>query len=312
MDLPGFRKQTDIGLFPSVSAGWRLSQESFFQNAVPWINDLKIRGSWGELGNQSVGDYPYQDLISFGENYPFANTFASGAAILTVPNKDIRWETTRITDVGLDLSVMDSKLSLTADYFVKTTYDILYSISVSPWVGATPSPSNAGKVENKGGDFDLSYRNTLGDFSYSVSANLSLIKNKVVDLANIKLDIAKGLFIGSPISSLYGYIADGIFVDQADCDNWPTLPYKKAPGEIRLKDISGPDGIPDGVVNATYDRTIIGCPIPTSIYGLNLTGKYKGFDLAILFQGEGGRKASGNSYYSQALSGGGNVQKMAI
>ena len=121
-----------------------------------------------------------------------------------------------MTDAGLDLSVMDGKLGFTADYFVKTTIDILYNVSASSMLGADPSPENAGKVENRGWDFDLSHKNTLGDFSYSVSANFSFYNNKVVSLANVKLDIAKGLFVGYPIGSNYGFISDGLFVDQAD------------------------------------------------------------------------------------------------
>jgi TonB-dependent starch-binding outer membrane protein SusC len=160
-----------------------------------------------------------------------------------------------------------------------------------------------------GWDFDLSHKNIVGDFSYSVSVNLSLIKNKVASLSTVSIDIAKGLFVGYPINSVYGYVADGIFVDQADVDKYPKQPFKTGPGQIRLKDISGPNGVPDGKVDATYDRKVLGSPLPTSTYGVNMSGKYKGFDLDILFQGEGGRKAPVSSYYSQALSGDGNIQQ---
>jgi TonB-linked SusC/RagA family outer membrane protein len=304
-----FPKGERFGLFPSFSAGWRVSKENFFHNSVPWINDLKIRGSWGELGNQSIGNYSYQYLISFGQNYPFGNSLSAGAANLSVPNRNITWESTRITDVGLDVSMMHSKLSLTADYFVKTTYDILYNVSASVLLGATPSPQNAGTVENKGWDIDLSHRNTLGDFSYSVSANLSIVNNRVVNLANVTKDIGQGLIVGYPIGSRYDYVSDGLFIDQADIDSYPTQPFTAKPGNVRLKDISGPDGVPDGIVNSTYDRKVVGCSMPISTYGLTLTGGYKGFDLTLLFQGEGGRKASVSTYYFEAFGGDSNIQE---
>jgi TonB-linked SusC/RagA family outer membrane protein len=307
-----FPKENRYGLFPSVSIGWRVSKENFFQDAFPWIDDLKIRGSWGELGNQSVGNYPYQPLISLGQNYPFGNSLAAGAAITTLPNVNIKWERTRITDEGLDLSVMDGKLALTVDHFVKTTFDILYHVSASSMLGANPSLENAGTVENRGWDFDLSHKNTLGDFSYSVSVNFSINNNEVIALANVKTDIDRGLFVGYPIGSRYGFVADGLFVDQSDIQNYATQPYPSQPGDVRYKDISGPNGVPDGIVDYTYDRTVIGKPMPTSTYGLSLTAKYKGFDLALLLQGEGGRKDMIMSWHFPGLCDWGNVQKWAF
>ena len=261
------------------------------------------------MGNQSVGNYPYQSLISLGQNYPFANSLAAGAAVTTLPNINITWERTRMTDAGLDLSVLDGKLALTADYFVKTTFDILYNVSASSMLGASPSAENAGTVENKGWDFDLSHKSSLGDFSYSISANVSLNDNKVTSLANVKLDIAKGLFVGYPIGSRYGFVADGLFVDDADIQSYATQPFASQPGDIRYKDISGPDGIPDGKVDNTYDRTIIGSPLPTSTFGLSMTAKYKGFDLAVLFQGEGGRREMIKAWHFFAFDNDGNIQK---
>ena len=286
-----FPEENRWGLFPSFSAGWRVSEESFFKNADTFISDLKLRASWGELGNQSIGNYPYQELLALGINYPFGNLLAAGTAVTTIPNKDITWETTRIVGAGIDLALFEDKLTLTADYFKKTTFDILYNVSVSDMLGASPSPTNAGTVENKGWDFDLKYRNRVGDFSYGVSAIFSVVHNKVVELANLKQDVARGLFVGHPIGSAYGYVSDGLFVTDDEVQNYPTQPFAfiASAGGIRFVDISGPEGVPDGVVDATYDRTVIGQPIPISTYAFILNGAYKNFDFNVMLQGEGGR-----------------------
>lgn len=286
-----FPEDNRWGLFPSFSAGWRISQEPFFQGALPWVSDLKIRGSWGELGNQSIGNYPYQDLIALGVNYPFGNELSAGGAVTTIANKEITWETTAITDIGLDLALLDDRLVFSADYFIKTTSDILYNVSVSDLLGASPSSTNAGKVENKGWDFNLSYRNRSGAFTYGASAIFSVVRNKVVELANVDVDIARGLFVGHPIGSAYGYVSDGLFVDDAEVDDYATQPFAflAEAGGIKYVDISGPNGTPDGVVNSTYDRKVIGRPLPATTYALTLNAGYKNFDLNILLQGEGGR-----------------------
>lgn len=285
-----FPENSRWGLFPSFSAGWRISQEAFFAD-VPLVSDLKIRASWGELGNQSIGNYPYQDLLALGLNYPFGNSLSAGTSMTTIPNKDITWETTRIAGVGVDLGLFEDKLTLTADYFKKTTFDILYSISVSDMLGAAPSATNAGTVENKGWDFDLKYRNSAGDFSYGASAVFSIVHNKVVGLADVKQDIARGLFIGHPIGSAYGFVSDGLFVSDDEVANYPTQPFAflANAGGIRYVDINGPDGVPDGVVDATYDRTVIGQPLPITTYAFTFNGAYKNFDFNIMLQGEGGR-----------------------
>ncbi|HLU88357.1 MAG TPA: TonB-dependent receptor, partial [Cyclobacteriaceae bacterium] len=236
-------------------------------------------------------NYPYQDLIALGVNYPFGNELSAGGAVTTIANKEITWETTAITDIGLDLALLDDRLVFSADYFIRTTSDILYNVSVSDLLGASPSSTNAGKVENKGWDFNLSYRNRSGAFTYGASAIFSVVRNKVVELANVDVDIARGLFVGHPIGSAYGYVSDGLFVDDAEVDDYATQPFAflAEAGGIKYVDISGPNGTPDGVVNSTYDRKVIGRPLPATTYALTLNAGYKNFDLNILLQGEGGR-----------------------
>lgn len=306
-----FPEDRRYGIFPSLSAGWRISKESFFADNIAFIDDLKLRGSWGELGNQSVGNYPYQDLLSLGTNYPWGSVVQAGAAVTTLANKNITWETTRMTDAGLDLSVLNNRLNFTADYYVKTTFDILYNISASTILGASPSAENAGTVENKGWDFDLSYRGNAGDFSYGVSGNISFVQNKVKKLANVEVDIARGLFIGKPIGSAYGFVTDGLFVTDEEAKAAPTQPFANYAnaGNIHYLDISGPNGVPDGVVTAAYDRLVIGNPRPTSYFGINLDASWKGVDFSALFQGEGGRKSNVPLEHFQAFDNDGNIQR---
>ncbi len=262
-----FDQGNKFGLFPSFSAGWRISEEQFIQENLSWIYNLKLRGSWGELGNQQIGNYPYQANLSSGANAIWGNNVYPGIVLNTVANQDITWETTAITDVGIDLSVFDGKISLTADYYDKTTRNILYSITTAGALGLNSSPSNAGKVKNAGWDFNLSYREKLGDFSFEIAPNFSIVNTEVLELSDVEKDIAKGLFIGGPLNAIYGYTADGLFVDEQDIQNSATQPYNPVPGDIKYRDISGPDGVPDGKVDAEFDRSVIGQTSPTFTYG---------------------------------------------
>ena len=307
-----FPKNKRYGLFPSFSLGYRIAKEDFFK--VSWINDLKIRASWGILGNQNIGNYPYQQLLSLGLNAPFgvSEVLSSGAAAKVVPNYNITWEQTRVSDVGFDISMFNNKLSFSADYFNKLTTDILYNISASEILGLTPSVQNAGSVSNKGFELNIQHQNTFGNFSYKIGANFSYDKNEVVKLANVTRDIANGLFIGYPLNSIYGYIAEGLFVDQSDIDNSPTQPMTPHPGDIKFKDISGPNGVPDGKVDADYDRVIIGNQFPKYNYGVNIETRYKGFDLGIQISGVAGFQHIIGGYAANAFFQGSNIQQWMV
>jgi TonB-linked SusC/RagA family outer membrane protein len=298
------------GLFPSASAAWRISEEGFFKDNISFFNNLKLRFSWGKLGNQSIGDYPYQSILSTGRNYVFANAITSGVAVTTIPNTEITWETTTITDIGADIGFLDNRFAFTFDYYKKVTSDILYNVSVSRLLGATPSSTNAGEVQNTGFDANLSYRNTIGDFSFGISGVFSMVHNKVTKIANLDYDINAGLFVGHPIGSNYGYISNGLFADENDVNNSPSQPFTVIanPGGIKLVDINGLDGVPDGKVDS-YDRDVIGQPLPITSYGLTINGEYKNFDFDLFFQGEGGRQAMVDMEYFFALNNNGNVQR---
>jgi len=305
-----FTEKNRWGLFPSVSAGWRISEESFMKDHLNWVSNLKLRASWGKLGNQNISNYPYQYVLSTGQNYTFGGALASGISLTQLPNIDVRWETTQVTDLGLDLSVLKDQLSVTLDYFNKTTSDILYPKSVSSVLGLGTAEYNAGEVNNKGFEVILNYQTTIGKLHIGVSPNFSYVKNKVTKLADGKLqDIGKGLFVGQPIGTIYGYVADGIFKDAADVASYPTQPIAGQPGVIRFKDISGPNGVPDGKVDATYDRKVIGTTTPKYTYGVTLTADYNGFDFSLLLQGLGGFQKQMGSYQAFAFYNAGQIQR---
>jgi TonB-linked SusC/RagA family outer membrane protein len=297
------------GLFPSFSVGWRISEENFIKDNIDWISSLKLRASWGKLGNQNIGNYPYQNLLTLGQNYPFGGSLASGARVSRLSNVDIHWESTQVTDIGLDLTLLNDRLGIVFDYFDKTTSNILYTISVAKVLGLTPSSVNAGEVRNRGFEVLLNYKTSIGKLDLGITPNFSYIKNEVTKLANVKLDIANGLFVGQPLNALYGYVADGLFVDANDIANYPTQPYAAQPGFIRYKDISGPDGVPDGIVDATYDRKVIGTTFPKFSYGATITADYKGFDLLVQMQGLAGFDKQMGTYEAFAFINNGQIQR---
>jgi TonB-linked SusC/RagA family outer membrane protein len=298
------------GLFPSISAGWRISEEHFIKDNLAWVDNLKLRASWGKLGNQNIGTYPYQNVLATGQNYTFGGTLASGIALTTLANANVTWETTAVTDLGLDLAVLKDKLSLTFDYFDKTTSDILYKKSVSSVLGLAVNEYNAGEVKNKGFEVMLNYHTSLGKLNIGVAPNFSYVKNQVTKLAEGKQqDIAQGLFVGQPIGAIYGYVADGIFKDDADVASYATQPIAGQPGVIRFKDISGPEGVPDGKVDATYDRKVIGSTTPKYYFGAAITVNYVGFDFSLLLQGLGGFDKQMGSYMAFAFYNSGQIQR---
>ena len=215
------------GIFPSVSAGWRISEEDFWKNSsVSTIFDnLKVRASYGVLGNQNIGVYPYQQTYSLGQDYPFGNPAAlqPGAAAGTYNNPEITWEKTAITDIGLDFSLFNGRFTGTLDYFYKYTSDILAPVEVSSIMGRGVGQSNIGAVSNKGIEVNLTYNGQIGrNFRFSISPNFTWVKNAVEKLANgATEEINNNRIVGQPIGIIYGYETDGLFVDQAEIDAAP-------------------------------------------------------------------------------------------
>lgn len=306
------------GFFPSGSAGWRISEEEFFKNSslAKAFENLKLRVSYGVLGNQNIGNYPYQQVYSLGYDYPFGNpaSLHSGATLPLFNNPDITWEKTSIFDVGLDFSLWKGVFSGTVDYFYKYTKDILAPVEVAKIMGRSVGNSNVGAVSNKGVEVTLTYNGHIGrDFQFSISPNFTYVKNAVEKLADgATEEINNGRIVGQPLGIIYGYKTNGLFVDQDEIDAAPDQLVSKSnikPGYVRYEDISGPDGVPDGKVDATYDRTVLGSTTPKFYYGLNLTAQYKGFDFSALFQGLGGHKRLIGSYMAYAFYNGGQIQR---
>ena len=304
------------GYFPAGAFAWRISDEPFFQPLARVVDNLKLRASYGVLGNQNIGVYPYQQIYELGHDYPFGNpaTLQSGAYMKTYNNPEITWEKTAITDIGLDFSLLNGRFSGTLDYFYKYTSDILAPVEVSSIMGREVGQSNVGAVSNEGIEINLTYNGQIGrDFRFSISPNFTWVKNAVEKLANgATEEINNNRIVGQPIGIIYGYETDGLFVDQAEIDAAPEQLVSKSglkPGYVKYKDISGPDGVPDGKVDAQYDRTVLGSTTPKFYYGLNLSASYKGFDFSALLQGLGGHKRLIGSYMAYAFYNGGQIQR---
>lgn len=280
-----FATGNKYAFFPSFSAGWRISEESFAQDFSNVITDMKIRGSWGKLGNQDIGLYPFAAFVSIGSNnYSFDENINMGAALTTMANPNIRWETTTVTDIGLDFTLW-SHLHVTADYYYRKTTDLLLQLDIPRSLGLGAPYQNAGVMENKGWDLSLTYRNSMKEFKYGVSVNLSDVKNKVLDMSGVYRSGLQVNHEGYPMNSLYGYEAVGYFTGLEDVENHATQFGNMAPGDIKYKDQNN-----DGVIDQG-DEIIMGSHLPRYSYSANIDLAYKGFDFSLFLQGVG--KANG-------------------
>ncbi|MEQ8553076.1 MAG: TonB-dependent receptor [Cyclobacteriaceae bacterium] len=298
-----FTEANRWGIFPSVSAGWVISEEQFLASSE-LITSLKIRASWGQLGNQQIGTYPYSSVVDLGETYLIQDSPATGAAQLNLANPNISWEKTETSGVGLDLALFDDRLNFTFDYFNRKTSDILLELPIPYIIGLNPPFQNAGNVINTGWEFEIGYRNNIGnDFFYGISGNLSDVKNEVTNLKGAGPFISGNSIIteGYPIGSIYGLQSDGLFQSQSEIDNHAQQTGQIAPGDIRYVDQND-----DGVINAD-DRVVIGDPFPSMNYGINLDFRYKNFDLGIFFQGIGNRDVRLTNFAVRAFYNAGKI-----
>ncbi len=310
-----FAKGHRWGIFPSFSAGWRVSEEAFWNKSglSNIINNFKLRASWGVLGNQNIGTYPYQEVYSLGENAVLGTpaTLASGTKMNSYNNSDITWETTSVTDVGVDFDLF-KHFTASIDYFYKYTYNILSSVQYTSIMGRSVGESNVGAVANKGIEINLAYNGRIGNsFKYTISPNFTYVTNAVKKLANgATQDLDNGLIVGKSIGIIYGYRTNGLFTDQAEINSAPSQLISNSglkPGYIEYKDLSG-----DGSVDANNDRTVIGCTTPKYYYGMTLSASYKGFDFSTLFSGLGGYQRLIGSYMAYAFYNGGQIQRWQV
>jgi len=289
-----FGSGNKYGFFPSGSIAWRLSEEDFIKD-MGAFSDLKLRVSYGKTGNQDIA--AYQSLSSLGTvQYTYGNNVNTGFAPGRIANPELKWETTAQTDIGIDMSVLNNRINLIADFYYKKTKDLLLDISV-PWSsGFTSGLKNIGSVENKGFEIAVNTENIRGVFNWSSSLNFSINRNKVLDLGGLDMilnnNITSGLNggvafsvlkVGEPIGSFYGYRFDGLYQTPAEVAAANTGATALL-GYMRYEDING-DKILDG-----NDRTVIGSAQPKFIAGLTNNFSYKGFDLNIFLQGSYGNK----------------------
>jgi TonB-dependent starch-binding outer membrane protein SusC len=288
-----FGPNNRVAFFPSMTAGWVLSDEPFFGGNDGIVNFLKLRGSYGVLGNDQIPNNGYVSLLNGEATYVFNNTITPGLATGQVPNPNLKWEEAQKFDIGVDLKMFDNKIGIVADYFVDTRADLLIpNIPVSGILGtAAPGASaptiNAGNVKNSGLEFAIDYKNTFSNkLTLSLAYNVTFINNEVTQVNNGTGFIEGGAFsvgqpapsrmqVGKTIGYFYGYKTNGIFQNQAEVDAAPSqlaLGAEAQAGDIRYVDING-----DGVIN-TSDRTDIGDPIADATMGFNLQLDYKNFD----------------------------------
>lgn len=291
-----FGPENRWGIFPSVSGAWIVSNEEFLRDNN-LISELKLRASWGKLGNQEIGVYPYSSLVSTGDRvYAFGENIVTGSSILETGNSAIKWETSTQSNLGLDLGLWQDKLTFTTDIFRKVSEDVLVRVPIPQSGGSTRAPYiNAASVENKGIEFALSYRSTGKDFNYYVSPNVSIVRNKVLSIAGSEpilggFGLSDGPLTktepGRPIGSFFLWEMDGIFQSMEEIEASPYQTKDTRPGDVKFVDINGDNIIDD------KDRSHAGNPFPEFTYGMQLGVNYKNFDLSAMLQG-----VQGNDVY---------------
>ena len=294
------------GYFPSVAAGWRVSEEAFLKDRVQWLSNLKLRGSWGQIGNDKIGNDKYRALANISPSYDavFGGVFYPGGTITSLSNRSVHWERSEQMDLGFDLGLLNNRFSLELDYYRRDTKDMLVTVDVPASVGLTPVETNVGAVRNSGVDFTVKWEDSLKDFRYGIRLTGTTIKNEVISLGGKRIasgDIGAGKSVqmteeGKPIKYFYGYNVIGIFQNEAQIKDYneraaaatgnagQQYQNNVGPGDLIYEDVDG-----DGYITAN-DRKDLGSPTPKFIGGLGISASWKGFDLSIDFQGNFGNK----------------------
>lgn len=325
-----FLKENRWGYFPSAAVAWKLSEEGFFKNwNQNWLNTVKVRAGYGEIGNENISSYyPYLTPIAQQQYYTLGQSQdrINGATPSAIGNSDAKWETSTQLNFGLDVSLFSNRLSITADYYIRKTNDILLKQQIPGISGFGSMVRNVGGMQNKGFEFTVGFKGNKGAFSYDINGNVAFVKNKVTSLGTsnalvasfpydyslIDLQGALGNIIrsevGRPYGQFYGYMTDGIFQNQAEINAYvkdgQLIQPEAKPGDFKFKDLNNNGKIDDG------DMNFLGNPIPDITYGLSFDASYKNFDLSILFQGVAGNDIyNAAKYYYMRFDGKQNVRK---
>jgi len=286
-----FAEGNRYGFFPSFSSGWRISEESFWDPLKNTINELKVRASWGKVGNQQVGLYSFMETYH-PSNYLFNKNLAIGYRQRSIANKDISWETTTQLNIGVDGYILNNKINFSMDYYKKNTNDILLTVPIPTVIGLNPSPQNAGSVENRGMEFVLGGRGSIDKVKFDISFNANYNKNKVLDLANTgpyisapgNSDYRTITDEGLPINSFYGFKTDGFFQTQEEVDNYAKWDGSVGPGDVKYIDINK-----DGALTPD-DFVVLGHEMPDWTFSSNMGFLWKNFRFDLFWQGVSGSK----------------------
>lgn len=289
-----FGANKKFGLFPSMALSWRISEENFLKK-IKFINELKVRTSYGQTGNNNIGNYQQFATINY-LTYPLGGISVGGFAPQRPSNSELTWEKQQSFDIGIDGSIFDRRLSFSIDHFRSENKDLLLNVNIPAISGFTNTLQNIGAVQNLGWELAASTVNLNNTLKWTTDFNVSTSRNKILKLGPEGDPIYSSnnvTMIGQPIGMFYGLLTDGIFKNQAELDKGPIYNPGASDhsrlGDIRFKDVSGPGGKPDGIINS-YDNTIIGSPYPDFFYGMTNNFSYKNVSLSISFQGVHGNK----------------------
>jgi TonB-linked SusC/RagA family outer membrane protein len=283
----------------SFSGAWKLSNEKFI-HLPQWVSNVKLRASYGKLGNNTIPPYFFSTTTNSFAAYDFNNALAPGTTVVASLDPNVKWEDVKTTDVAVELGLFNNDLQFTAEYFVKNSTNLLVDVPLPYSTGAFPAliRTNAGAMKNTGFEFSTTYNNNKHAFKYNISANLGTLKNEVLQIGingNPIIGAASKTIVGRSIGEIYAYETAGIFQNAADLAASPTQ-TNAGVGDVKFKDVNGDGKISD------LDRTFQGVTIPKYSYGFNFSSSYKNWDFSMFWQGAGGNKVF-NSIYRNLMAG---------
>ncbi len=307
-----FISQNRWGFFPSVSAGWNISAENFMEATSDYLKLLKIRTSYGVLGNQDIGNYPYTATINTGYGYYLGDNkeLVSGVAQTSLANSNILWEKSKQFDVGVDIDLWDDKLSVTADYYVKSIYNMLLKFPLPYYVGMQPAYTNAGDMRNRGWEVSVGHKGKVNDFRYGVNLSVSNNQNEIINLNGLNSQ-DKSMIEGYPLNGIWGYRTNGYYTDWDDVASSPKLSSSARPGYIKYKKIFEGNDVNPMVIDSR-DQVYLGDPFPHMEYGLDLNASWKNFDISTFIQGVGKRSAFLSGIGLKPFANGANLFKYQL